>query len=152
MEDFFLALSSNNDIPKKLIAYRIFVHAYHFLFPALQSSKRYTVAKNGTMIRFVRRSNTTAYESTGARYRSRDIDRLWGKLSAPRNALFFTIDSMYHRAEDREYENNDRVWREKCLGCLGAPCTYRETRGKSTKRGRVNGFLCAATKQLISAR
>jgi len=56
-----------------------------------------------------------------------------GKLSASRNAFFFTIDFAHRRRKDREYESNDGARREKCSGL---PRAYSETRGKSMKRGR----------------
>lgn len=39
-----------------------------------------------------------------------------GKLSASRDAFFFTIDFAHRRREAREYESNDGARREKCSG------------------------------------
>lgn len=49
-----------------------------------------------------------------------------GKLSASRNAFFFTIDFAHRRREDREYESNDGARREKCSGL---PRAYSELVG-----------------------
>lgn len=56
-------------------------------------------------------------EQTDRRAIDREISTDYnGKLSASRDAFFFTIDFAHRRREDREYESNDGARREKCSG------------------------------------
>jgi len=101
-------------------------------------TERYVVAKrrnnDGISTGFTRKmSKAVVRANRQERDRSWDINRYNGKLSASRNAFFFTIDFAHRRREDREYESNDGARREKCSGL---PRAYSETRGKSMKRGR----------------
>jgi hypothetical protein len=139
----FSVKSFTSDISQKKLT-RSVLSMYTILFAALWSTKNICIhmyvcrcEKTEQWRDFCEKKERSCGVSTDRRTIDREISTDYnGKLSASRDAFFSAIDFAHRRTEDREYESNDGVRGEKCSGSSEALRAYRETRGKSRKRGR----------------